>query len=142
MSLALSRELEKFHTLREVADLLGYEKSSTYNLVNEVRSRCVKIGRGKRSRGRALQDAYPGFHECEFGFRLNRSEREQFQQRGQFQHNRCHVEFRSNRKSSDVRPDRLIQSTKAVRFVSVISNCTGIEVFCCTTIARAATRSR
>jgi hypothetical protein len=46
-----------------------------------------------------------------------------------------------NRKSSDARPDRLIQSTKAVRVVSVISNCTGLEVFCCTTIARAATRS-
>jgi hypothetical protein len=32
----------------------------------------------------------------------------------------------------------LIQSVKAVRVDSVISNCTGLEVFCCTTIASAA----
>jgi excisionase family DNA binding protein len=48
MSLALSSELERFHTIREVAELLGYEKSSIYNLVNEGRLRCVKIGRGNR----------------------------------------------------------------------------------------------
>ncbi len=45
------------------------------------------------------------------------------------------------RKSSGARPDSLIQSANAVRVDSVISNCTGLEVFCCTTIARAATRS-
>jgi hypothetical protein len=33
--------------------------------------------------------------------------------------------------------DHLIQSAKAVRVGSVISNCAGLEVFCCTTIARA-----
>ncbi len=35
----------------------------------------------------------------------------------------------------------LIQLVKAIRVDSVISNCTGLEVFCCTTIARAAIRS-
>ena len=39
-------------------------------------------------------------------------------------------------KSSDTRPDCLIQSVKALRVDSVISNCTGREVFCCATIAR------
>jgi excisionase family DNA binding protein len=48
MSLALSSELERFHTIREVAELLGYEESSIYNLVNEGKLRCVKIGRGNR----------------------------------------------------------------------------------------------
>ena len=38
-------------------------------------------------------------------------------------------------------PDSLIHSAKALRVDSVISNCTGLEVFCCTTIARAAIRS-
>ena len=41
----------------------------------------------------------------------------------------------------NARPDSLIQSAKAVGVDSVISNCTGLEVFCCTTIARAPTRS-
>ena len=48
MSLALSSELERFHTIREVAELLGYEKSSIYNMLNEGRLRCVKVGRGNR----------------------------------------------------------------------------------------------
>ena len=48
MSLTLSSELERFHTVREVAELLGYEKSSIYNLLNEGRLRCVKIGRSNR----------------------------------------------------------------------------------------------
>lgn len=48
MSLALSAELERLHTIREVAELLGYEKSSIYNLLNEGRLRCVKIGRSNR----------------------------------------------------------------------------------------------
>jgi hypothetical protein len=45
------------------------------------------------------------------------------------------------RKFSDARPDSLIQSVKAVRVDSVISNYTGLDVFCCTTIARAEIRS-
>jgi hypothetical protein len=45
------------------------------------------------------------------------------------------------RKLSDTRLDNLIQSAKAARVASVISNCTGLKVFCCTTIAREATRS-
>jgi hypothetical protein len=40
------------------------------------------------------------------------------------------------RKSSDTRPDCLIQSVKAVRADSVISNTPGREAFCCATIAR------
>jgi excisionase family DNA binding protein len=35
-------------TIREVAELLGYEKSSIYNMLNEGRLRCVKIGRVNR----------------------------------------------------------------------------------------------
>jgi hypothetical protein len=38
-------------------------------------------------------------------------------------------------------PASLIQKATASRVDSVISNCTGREVFCCMTIARAATRS-
>jgi excisionase family DNA binding protein len=34
--------------IREVAELLGYEKSSIYNMLNEGRLRCVKLGRGNR----------------------------------------------------------------------------------------------
>jgi excisionase family DNA binding protein len=48
MSLAFSSDLERYLTIREVAELLGYERSSIYNLVNEGRLRCVKIGRGNR----------------------------------------------------------------------------------------------
>jgi excisionase family DNA binding protein len=48
MSLALGSEFERYLTIREVAELLGYEKSSIYNLVNEGRLRCLKIGRGNR----------------------------------------------------------------------------------------------
>ncbi len=48
MSLALSSELERLHTIRDVAELLGYEKSSVYNLINEGRLHAVKIGRGNR----------------------------------------------------------------------------------------------
>ena len=44
-------------------------------------------------------------------------------------------------KVSGARPDSRIQSVKAVRVDSVISNWTGLEVFCCTTIARTAIRS-
>jgi hypothetical protein len=39
------------------------------------------------------------------------------------------------------KPASLIQAATASRVDSVISNCTGREVFCCMTIARAATRS-
>jgi excisionase family DNA binding protein len=48
MSVALSPELERYLTIREVAQLLGYEKSSIYNMLNEGRLRCVKMGRGNR----------------------------------------------------------------------------------------------
>jgi len=44
------------------------------------------------------------------------------------------------RKSLDARPDSLMQPAKALRVDSVMSNCTCLEVFCCTTVARAATR--
>ncbi len=50
-------------------------------------------------------------------------------------------QYRIYSDNAGVRPDSLIQSAKAVRGDSVISNCTGLEVFCCTTIAREATRS-
>ena len=56
MSLALNSELERFHTIREVAELLGYEKSSIYNLVNNGRLSCVKIGRGNRIPRSAVED--------------------------------------------------------------------------------------
>src|SRR5271154_1182580 len=46
-----------------------------------------------------------------------------------------------NNSKSDERRDKLIQSAKALRVDSMASNCTGLEVFRCTTIARAATRS-
>ena len=47
-SLALTSEIESFHTIREVEELLGSEKPSIYNLVNEGTLRCVEIGRGNR----------------------------------------------------------------------------------------------
>ena len=42
---------------------------------------------------------------------------------------------------SERKPASLIQAATASRVDSVISNCTGREVFCCMTMARAATRS-
>jgi hypothetical protein len=92
MSLALSSELERFHTIREVAELLGYEKSSIYNLVNEEeetwhiatllkakrtdasgkvrgRLRCVKIG--ARQPYTALGGLGVGRQECQAARRVS-----------------------------------------------------------------------
>ena len=46
-----------------------------------------------------------------------------------------------NRKSSCLRPRPRIQAPSVSRVCPVISNCTGRCVFCCMTVARAATRT-
>jgi|HubBroStandDraft_6_1064221.scaffolds.fasta_scaffold3663578_1 excisionase family DNA binding protein len=55
---ARSEELEQLHSIREFAELTGYEKSSVYNLINDGKLRCVKIGRSNRIPRSAIDEFF------------------------------------------------------------------------------------
>ena len=58
---ARSEELEQLHSIREFAELTGYEKSSVYNLINAGKLRCVKIGRSNRIPRSAIDEFLANF---------------------------------------------------------------------------------